>query len=104
MNTLNAYNAKPDGYYMKMRANDPFLGFNSFNDDDDDLFIDRGVIRTKPVKLYNLPDWIKAKIFPPSHSVTSKPESAIPIEILFSAYSASFGWKITSISLSKSIK
>lgn len=56
MNTLNAYNAKPDGYYMKMRANDPFLGFNSFNDDDDDLFIDRGVIHTKPVELYNLPN------------------------------------------------
>lgn len=56
MNTLNAYNAKPDGYYMKMRANDPFLGFNSFNDDDDDLFIDRGVIHAKPVELYNLPD------------------------------------------------
>jgi hypothetical protein len=38
-----------------MRANDP-LGLNSFIDDDDDLFFDRGVIRTKPVKLYNLPD------------------------------------------------
>lgn len=56
MNTLNAYNLQePDSYYMRMRANDP-LGFNSFIDDDDDLFIDRGVIRTKPVKLYNLPD------------------------------------------------
>ena len=56
MSTLNAYNAEPDGYYMKMRANDPYLGFNSFIDDDDDLFIDSGTIRTKPVKLYNLPD------------------------------------------------
>ena len=55
MSTLNTYNAEPDGYYMRMRANDP-LGFNSLIDDDDDLFIDRGVIRTKPVKLYNLPD------------------------------------------------
>lgn len=56
MNTLNAYNLQEsDSYYMRMRANDP-LGFNSFIDDDDDLFIDRGVIRTKPVKLYNLPD------------------------------------------------
>lgn len=56
MSTLNAYNAEPDGYYMRMRANDPYLGLNSFIDDDDDLFIDRGVIRTKSVKLYNLPD------------------------------------------------
>ena len=57
MNTLNAYNLQePDSYYMRMRANDSLLGFNSFIDDDDDLFIDRGVIRTKPVKLYNLPD------------------------------------------------
>lgn len=56
MSTLNAYNAEPDGYYMRMRANDPYLGLNSFIDDDDDLFIDRGIIRTKSVKLYNLPD------------------------------------------------
>lgn len=56
MNTLNAYNAEPEHYSMKMRANDPYLRFNSFNDDDDDLFIDRGVIHTKPVELYNLPD------------------------------------------------
>lgn len=56
MSTLNAYNAEPDGYYMKMRANDPYLGFNSFINDDDDLFIDCGTIRTKSAKLYNLPD------------------------------------------------
>ena len=56
MSTLNAYNAESDIYSMRMRANDPYLGFSNFNDDDDDLFIDRGVIRTKPVKLYNLPD------------------------------------------------
>lgn len=57
MNTLNAYNLQEsDSYHMRMRANDSLLGFNSFIDDDDDLFIDRGVIRTKPVKLYNLPD------------------------------------------------
>ena len=57
MSTLNAYNAEPDSYYMRMRANDPYLGFNSFSDDDDDLFfIDRGTNRTKSIKLYNLPD------------------------------------------------
>ena len=55
MNTLNAYNSNFDTHYMKMRANDPYLMLNNL-DTDDDLFIDRGVIRTKPVKLYNLPD------------------------------------------------
>ena len=38
-----------------MRANDPYLMLNNL-DTNDDLFIDRGIIRTKPVKLYNLPD------------------------------------------------
>lgn len=56
MNTLNAYNSEPDGYFMRMRANDPYLRVNSFDDDNDDLFIDRGTIRTKSVKLYNLPN------------------------------------------------
>ena len=44
-------------YIMQMRANSLYFGFdNQFCDDDDDLFIDKGIIRTTPKKLYNLPD------------------------------------------------
>ena len=58
MSTSNNSNSDHEQYMMQMNRINPYfgLGLDQFCDNDDDLFIDRGVIRTKPVKLYNLPD------------------------------------------------
>ena len=56
MNTLNNSNLDHAQYLMQMREN-PYFGFSQLcDDDDDDLFIDKGIIKKTPKKLYNLPD------------------------------------------------
>lgn len=58
MSTSNNSNSDHEQYMTQMNRINPYfgLGLDQFCDDDDDLFIDKGIIRTTPKKLYNLPD------------------------------------------------